>query len=292
MGRGSILLEDAQVLSHQQFAGAQHVLRLAAPGIAARALPGAFVHLRCGPALPLRRPLSIMRANTRDGSIECLYKVVGRGTAELARREAGEILSALGPIGTPFSELPADARPLLVGGGVGIPPMIFLAERLKRSKDRKTPLVLMGSEVPFPFTPRPSAILVEGMAPEAIAAMPLLEDWGVPSRLASRQGVPGCFDGVVTDLARHWLQGLNDDERRRVHLLACGPEPMLRAAARLAADYELRSELCLEEYMACGVGGCAGCTVRIMTAAGPAMRRVCVDGPVFPARAVYPEVGF
>ena len=118
--------------------------------------------------------------------------------------------------------------------------------------------------------------------------MPLLDDWGIPSRLASLQGYSGCHQGYVTDLARHWLDALDAAEREAVSLYACGPHPMLAATASLAAEYGLPCQVSLEEYMACAVGGCAGCTVPVHTDEGLAMKRVCVDGPVFDADQVFP----
>ena len=91
--RETIFLEDAVALEHRAFPGAQYILRLAAPRCAAAATPGSFVHLTCGPDLPMRRPLSIMRAQSSEGWIEVLYKVVGHGLAELARRQPGDVLS-------------------------------------------------------------------------------------------------------------------------------------------------------------------------------------------------------
>jgi dihydroorotate dehydrogenase electron transfer subunit len=163
--------------------------------------------------------------------------------------------------------------------------MLFLADRLRNDPHWK-PLVLMGSEVPFPFNAQPSRFMVPGIPKHTIAAMPLLEDWGVPGRLASLQGYPGCFEGYITDLARHWLDALDDEQRSEVAVFACGPHPMLAATAQLALDYDLPCQVSLEEYMACAVGGCAGCAVEIVTPEGPAMKRVCVDGPVFDAQLV------
>jgi len=147
--------------------------------------------------------------------------------------------------------------------------------------------VIMGSEVPFPFKAEPSKILVPGVPADTIAAMPLMEDWGIASRLASLQGYPGCFQGYVTDLARAWLDALDDNQRKEVAVFACGPHPMLEAVARLAREYHLPCQVSLEEFMACAVGGCAGCVVPVQTPKGPAMKRVCVDGPVFDARTVF-----
>lgn len=283
--RDTLLVEEAEILSHQAHPGEQFILRLQAPRIAQRARAGSFVHLTCNPLLPMRRPLSIMRADAGAGWIELLYRVFGAGTRLLSAHEPGTRLSLIGPIGRPFTPRPEHPRALLLGGGVGIPPMIFLVEEMRRSGGH-SPLVLMGSEVPFPFTIRPSQILVPGMPEGTIAAMPLMDDWGVPSRLASLQGYPGCFPGYVTDLARRWLDALTPAQRGEVEIFACGPHPMLEATARLARDYALPCQVSLEEFMACAVGGCAGCTVRVLTADGPAMKRVCVDGPVFDAATV------
>jgi dihydroorotate dehydrogenase electron transfer subunit len=284
--RSSILLENGEIISHEAYPGAQYILKVMAPGIAARATPGSFAHLQCAPELPMRRPLSIMRTDPRRGWVEFLYKVVGQGTRLLAQWRPSESLSILGPIGQPFQLNSAYPRPLLLGGGVGIPPMVFLANAL-RQKPYFKPLVLMGSEVPFPFRPRPSQFLIPTFPEGVIGAMPLLEDWKIPSRLTSLQGYPGCFEGLITDLARYWLQALPPEQQQEVALYACGPHPMLAATAQLAREFDRPCQVSLEEFMACAVGGCAGCTVEVQTEHGPAMKRVCVDGPVFDARAVF-----
>jgi dihydroorotate dehydrogenase electron transfer subunit len=286
--RGTIFLEEARVLSQLAYDALQFVLRVAAPKCAASATPGSFAHITCDPAIPMRRPLSIMRADARAGWIEVLYKVVGPGLQALAARKAGDSVSVLGPIGRGFSAHPARPRTLLIGGGVGIPPMIFLAERLRADPAAAwKPLVLMGSEVPFPFRARPSALIVAGMPAASIACMPLLEEWGVPSRLASRADLPGCFAGFVTELADAWLASLSASELAQVEIFACGPTPMLKACAALARRFKVPAQVSLEEFMACAVGGCAGCTVEVRSDSGPAMKRVCVDGPVFDAYTVF-----
>ena len=167
-----------------------------------------------------------------------------------------------------------------------MPPMIFLAEHLKQQGNYQA-LVLLGSEIPFPFSQQPSQILVPGIPDGVIGTMPLLEDWGIPSRLASLQGYAGCYEGYITDLARCWLEALDEAQLSEVELFACGPYPMLEAVARLAKDYKLPCQVSLEEFMACAVGGGAGCVVEVQTESGPAMKRVCVDGPVFDAYAVF-----
>jgi dihydroorotate dehydrogenase electron transfer subunit len=287
--RNTIFQEDAEVIDQQSYAGAQYLLRLQAPETAAHARPGSFVHLQCADDLPMRRPMSIMRADKNTGWIDILYKVHGEGTAKLAQRKTGDRLSLLGPIGVPFRLDNYRRFPLLIGGGVGIPPMIFLAEHIRKTDRNLHPLVIMGSEVPFPFKPRPSQILVSGMPEGVIAAMPLLEDWKIASRLASLQGYAGCFEGYVTDLARYWLDSMGPEQRNEIEIFSCGPTPMLKAVSKLAHDYALPCQISMEEYMACAVGGCAGCAIEIHTETGPAMKRVCVDGPVFEAASVFPQ---
>jgi len=287
--RDTIVVEDAQILLHEAYEGNQFVLRVSAPEIARRALPGQFVHIHCGPELPMRRPLSIMRVDSDKGVVEFLYKVFGIGTQVLSQRTLGESISLMGPIGKPFKLHQDKPLTLLLGGGVGIPPMIFLADIIKQHKKLYKPFVIMGSEVPFPFTARPSQFIVAGMPDGVIGAMPLMEDWGIPSRLTSTQGYPGCYEGYITGLARLWLEALEVQQHIQVEIFACGPHPMLEAVAKLAYDYNIACQVSLEEFMACAVGGCAGCVVEVQTEQGPAMKRVCVDGPVFDARTVFPR---
>jgi dihydroorotate dehydrogenase electron transfer subunit len=286
--RGTIFLEKARVISQLAYDAEQFVLRVAAPKCAAHAQPGSFAHLTCDATIPMRRPLSIMRADARAGWIEMLYKVAGPGLHALAARKAGDEVSVLGPIGRPFTAHPERPRPLLIGGGVGIPPMVFLAESMRADKRAAwKPVVLMGSEVPFPFRTRPSTIIVPGMPAGTIACMPLLEEWNVASRLASRSDFPGCYCGFVTELADVWLGRLKPAEFAELEIFSCGPTAMLKVIAALARKYNVPCQVSLEEFMACAVGGCAGCTVEVRTPDGPAMKRVCVDGPVFDAYTVF-----
>lgn len=283
--RDTIACTTAKVLEHVALAADQFVLRLQATSVARRARPGQFVHVQCAEEIPLRRPLSIMRTDSA-GWIEVLYKPVGAGLAALANRQAGEAVSVLGPIGNGFDFASAPKRILALGGGVGIPPMLFAAQLLRAQPIEV--FVFMGSEIPFPLQLAPSRLSVPGIDAAGKLAAALLSDWGVPSVLASRSGLDGSHDGFVTELAAQTLASMSDDERAATLLIACGPEPMLAAAAKLAREHSLRCQLALEEFMACGVGGCAGCTVQVHTAEGIRMQRVCVDGPVFDAAAIYP----
>lgn len=287
--RGTLFVEEAVVTDIQRFAGDQFVLRLYAPRCAATATAGSFVHLRCDESLPMRRPLSIMRADASLGRIEVLFKIVGEGLTALAYRKIGDTLSTIGPVGRGFTVRKTRPRAVLIGGGVGIPPMVFLAEQLQRQGWQPLPLVLMGSELPFPFSCRRSALPADWLDGAAGQAIGSLEDLGICTRLASLADFAGVHRGYVTDLARRYLESLSADELQETELFACGPTAMLKAVAVLARRFSLPCQISLEEYMACAVGGCAGCAVRITTNEGPAMKRVCVDGPVFDASQVFPS---
>ena len=282
--RGTIFVEDGEILSSRTFAGDQYIMRLRAPKCPAAAAPGSFVHITCDPSLPMRRPLSIMRAG--DDWIEILYKIVGHGLRLLAAKKPGDAVSVLGPIGQPFQMSAERPMPLLIGGGVGIPPMVYIADWLRQDGGPWQPFAILGSEIPFPFELQTSSLPVAGISDDVSSTMPLLERWNIPARLTSLQGYAGCHQGYVTDLADQWLASLPEQERAKVEVFACGPTPMLRAVAALAARYALPCQVSLEEFMACAVGGCAGCAVKINTPEGEAMKRVCVDGPVFDAATV------
>jgi dihydroorotate dehydrogenase electron transfer subunit len=287
--RGTIFLEEGRVLHQTAFDARQFVIRIEAPKCAAHAKPGSFAHVTCHATIPMRRPLSLMRADNDAGWVEILYKAEGAGLLALSEAQAGDTLSILGPIGCGFTPHPERPRALLIGGGVGIPPVVFLAEHLLSRKDASwQPLAFIGSEVPFPFRVQSVREPLSGVAANVSASMPLLNDWGIANRLASGAGFADCFNGFVTELADAWLQTLALPALHEVEIFACGPTPMLAAAARLARRYAVACQVSLEEYMACAVGGCAGCTVLVQTPAGPAMKRVCVDGPVFDAYTVFP----
>ena len=282
--RGTIFVEDGELIAVDEFPGDQFIMRIRAPKCAANAQPGSFVHLTCDDELPMRRPLSIMRIE--DDWIEILYKIVGHGLRLLSQKKPGETISVLGPIGQPFR--PSAERPnaLLIGGGVGIPPMVCVADHLRQQGGDWNPLAILGSEIPFSFKLQASRIETPWLDKSVNSTMPLLEGWGVPCRLATLAGYEGCFDGYVTDLADQWLATLDASELAKTEVFSCGPTPMLKAVAALAEKYDLPCQVSLEEFMACAVGGCAGCAVKVTTPDGEAMKRVCVDGPVFQAAEV------
>ena len=281
--RNTIGVYDCQVLAHYKFEGEQYIITLSCAEIANETKPGQFVHISVSDALPMRRPISIMSVDVENETFDLLYKNVGEGTRQLAERKIGEFISVIGPIGVGF-ELTENKRPLLIGGGVGMPPMIAIAQQLQNDLNY-SPFAILGSEVPFPFDEK---VADNGLNyGGATHTMPLLEDWNIDCRLASLQNYEGVYQGYVTDLAKTYLSTLTAEELAQIEVYSCGPHPMLEAVAQLAKEYNLPCQVSLEEFMACAVGGCAGCTVLVQTDNGPAMKRVCVDGPVFEASAVF-----
>lgn len=279
--RNTIFEERAEILAHVVHPAEQYVLRVRAPKTAKTAKAGQFVHLRVSPERPLRRPISIMLTDPERGTVDLLYKAIGEGTHLLAERKVGDTLPMLGPIGKPFDLSNLDKRFVLIGGGVGIPPMIFAADTLHRQGGDA--ILFAGSEVAFPFALKPSTALLPGIGGNTILTIHALEERNIPSRLASNAGLYGCYEGHVPDLARDYLHALHNEERQRCVLLSCGPHPMLNAVAKLGRELNLPTYLSLEEFMACGIGGCAGCVVKTIEQGEERYRRVCVDGPVFSA---------
>lgn len=279
--RAKIFVEQAIVLSHTDYPAKQYRMVLRAPRCARAARPANFVHLRCSETLPMRRPYSIMSVSKQDGDLEILYKLVGKGSSALSQKQVGDEISLLGPIGNSFTPHPQRPELLLLGGGVGIPPILFLARQT--ADDLYKPSAMVGSEVPFPFELKPSQLRFGDISSEYNLGLAELETLGIPSRLASGLHKQGCFNGYIDAFARTYLERVVPQQLNRIEIFACGPEPMLKSIAKLSAEFEIPCQLAVEEYMACGVGGCAGCTVAVRENGKVAMKRVCIDGPVFNA---------
>jgi dihydroorotate dehydrogenase electron transfer subunit len=256
------LRADAEVLENAAEGGVNHRLRVAIPDWPGFA-PGQFVMLSPGargaaqrddPLLP--RPMAVYRQ--RDGSqIEVLYKVHGRGTALLAEVQPGQRVRVVGPLGRAFPLPEAGERALLVGGGTGVASLYELAARAVASGPVS---VLLGA--------RGAGDL---MGVDDFAAL------GVDLRLATEDGSLG-HGGLVTDLLR---EALAQGGPARVY--ACGPTPMMRVAAELAAGAGQPALVSLENPMACGFGVCLGCAAPL---AGGGFGLVCRDGPIFEAERV------
>lgn len=232
---------------------------LLAPEIATNAKPGQFIQIDItapeahDPILP--RPISLFRKNEMEGCISFIFKAVGRGTRNLAGKQKGELLKIRGPIGNGFTVAGAARTVFLVAGGIGMPPLFFLAEYLTGI----TP-------------PKKVTLFYGGRTRLDLLELERWEDLGIKVCCATEDGSMG-FKGLITDLLLENLKVTTPD-----FLAGCGPQPMLKAVQGIAATFKIPGQLSLEAHMACGVGACLGCVCE--TTQG--YRRVCVDGPVFP----------
>ncbi len=286
--------------------GLYHHLTIEAPEAAHRARPGQFVHVLCPPpplarlshtsdeeyqgpvptpGLPfLRRPLSVHDADPATGRISLLFRIKGPGTRALAAIEPGEPLDVLGPLGRGFPE-PGGAHPVLVGGGIGLAPLLYLGRALTSTGPATVLAGVAGSDdlgLVEPFRDLPGR---------------------VDLAVATEDGTPGTVRGQVTVLLGDWLSrnpGVPPGRSGVTPVIyACGPRSMLAAVWRLASEAGARAWFSLEERMACAVGACRGCAVAVRPCgaggeaepvtrepAAATYRLVCRDGPVFAAAEI------
>ena len=269
---------SVRIDSHQDLGASHFLLTLSADEAIPHWDPGQFAMISLG--LPdassdplLRRPFSIYNLSGTpsqgDHGIQIFYKVLGQGTALLSRARAGGSIRCLAPLGNGFAP---DRRPgtrlLLVAGGIGAASLHPLA--LQESKTGGQPLMLYGC--------RAKADLV-GVKP-TIAS-------GIEVRFATDDGSAG-HHGFVSDLLDGLLRDEGPSARERWVICACGPTPMMRATAEVAARHSVPCHVSLESPMACGFGVCVGCAVGTREGPDAPLRyqRICVDGPVFDARKV------
>lgn len=252
--------EKTIVVSNERLSEQYFRLTLRAPEISAQAQPGQFVMAACGSTLDplLRRPFSIHRC-PGDGTVHLLLKIVGKGSRLLSNLRTGECVDLLGPLGQGFTYQP-ELCSCLVGGGVGIAPLLFLVERANHRFPEHAPFhVFLGGQ--------------SG------------EDVG---QLAAEFAALGCRVNIATDdgsLGHHGLitAPLANELGALQKAYVCGPMPMMAATAALCKTAEIPCEVSLESHMACGLGACLGCTVH---GADGHYRHVCKHGPVLPAEEI------
>jgi dihydroorotate dehydrogenase electron transfer subunit len=257
-------------------------LELHAPALAAVAQPGQFVHVRCtdGWNPLLRRPLSLHDADPDTGRLTLLVGEFGQGTHLLRHLPPGAELDVLGPLGRGWRVLPTARTVALVGGGVGIPPLHFLAKRLLLSSGGGQPL-RAAPTLPS-LSPRVIAV-IGARSREEVLCEKELADYGAEVRPATDDGSYG-FHGTAVDLLAEVLRREPVDQ-----IFTCGPQPMMRGVAALAARHDIPCQVSLEERMACGLGVCLSCVAPFRPGgASPAeYQRICTEGPVFEAREVF-----
>jgi len=266
---------DAAVIANRRLSADYNILALDAPEIAATARPGQFVMIKTSSggldhAPLLRRPFSIFEilrdASGRLTGVSIFNKRIGAGTTLLSRAEPGTPLSVLGPLGRPFEAIDPPAEAWMVAGGVGLAPFITLASALA---SRGT-----------------SATLFYGARrAEDLHCVDLFEALGVRIVLATEDGSRGVHGRVTVPLGSA-LSGRPLGSP--VKLFVCGPTPMMRACARIAAEHGRACDVSLEQVMGCGLGGCYSCVVLARTRDGgnPHHTRTCIDGPVFDATRI------
>jgi len=288
--------------------------------------PGQFVQMACGPvdyeaiedhtvelnpapseawtgidlAHPtafLRRPYSIAARHDSDAGteIDLIYRVAGLGTEGLERMKPGAPASLIGPLGNRFMLTEGKSIGLLVGGGVGLPPMFYLAEHLW--EEGWSGCGFVGAQ-----TADLLAVKFNDTAPdeEGLPALCVQQftRCGMPAVITTDDGSSG-LHGRITEGLRRYLQDLDEEARSITVIFVCGPDPMMHAVADLAAEFDIEAQACLEQPMACGMATCQSCVVRVRgvrEAEEPhgrledgtpwRYRLACTDGPVFHTRDV------
>lgn len=275
-----------KIVTNEEVAPECFRMALEAPQIAEEARAGQFLHVKVVAGLApldigsltgysplLRRPFSVHRIKPQFdiGSltgVEILYKVVGRGTKLLARLTQGEELDILGPLGSGF-KVPAEGKATLVAGGIGVAPLLALAEELaERGSSQAT-------------------IIIGAATKELVLCEEDFKKLGLEIQVATEDGSYG-HKGLATDLLRQLLSTI--DYRLSI-IFACGPPAMLKKIAEMTSERNIPAQLSLERQMGCGVGACLGCVLKVKNAKGKgegdfSYKRVCKDGPVFEANVL------
>ena len=247
--------ETTTVLENRALGKDHRMLVVKAQKLATLSRPGQFAELSTDGATLLRKPISIAMADREKGTLTFVFRMIGKGTEYLGALEPGSMLDIIGPLGNGFNLNCRKA--LLVGGGVGTPPLLYLASQLRKE----------GKEVAVVLGARDKADLL------------LLDEFaklGIEPLCATDNGSCGVKGTVVTALTEK--AALDSGTK----LYACGPWPMLKALASFAEEKGVKLEVLLEAYMGCGMGICVGCTVP--TTEG--MKRVCKEGPAFNAKEI------
>jgi dihydroorotate dehydrogenase electron transfer subunit len=243
-----------EITENTQIADGVFSITFASAEIASEAAPGLFLHVKCGDALLLRRPISI--CCVRENKVRFVFEVVGEGTGWLAERGVGERLNILGALGNGFS-LP-EGRVIVVGGGIGVPPMLFAAESAKA-----------GCVAVLGFRSKDKVILTDEFKAACETVYITTDDGSM--------GIHGMVTEPLEELLK--IGGFNA-------VMSCGPYVMQKELTKLCSRYSMPCLVSLEERMGCGVGACLVCACATIRDGAEYMSCVCVDGPVFDANTV------
>lgn len=257
---------ECRIISNSELKGPYRRIIFDAPRIAAKAIPGQFVHVKIHSLKDkiLRRPFSISDVDTDKGTLTLIYKVVGSGTEEMATLKEGGTCRIMGPLGKPYSVPGKGVRPILVAGGYGVAATYLLARRCAEKG-----VLLIGA--------RTEADLI------------LVDEYkalGFDVRIATNDGSAG-HKGVVTEILD---DEISKADTSKIFIYGCGPEGMLLALGKKAVGAGVKAELSLDQHMCCGVGACFACVVKVKDASNPSgfrYSRACKEGPVYGAEEVY-----
>ncbi|TLN15040.1 dihydroorotate dehydrogenase electron transfer subunit, partial [bacterium] len=257
-----------EIVWHEKIAPDHYLMRVLAPEIAKKAKPGQFVHVLPGSTMDplLRRPISLHGIDPAKGTISLLYRVVGRGTKMMSEMSVNGEIDVMGPLGKGFDIPDKIRKALVVGGGIGVAPLMPLLQSLKHYRIETT--VLLGAA-----------------GKDYLLGVRQIEGLGIRVEAATDDGTYG-HKGFVTDLVSRHLAGPKPD-----YFYACGPNPMLSKLAQIMNRAGIPGQVSLEERMGCGVGACLACVCKVKVAgarqqdsgAAPEFeyQKVCTDGPVF-----------
>lgn len=255
---------DVRILQNEKVAGDFYRIRLESAYLAKHARPGQFIEVRCsdGSSPLLRKPFSVHRI-LKDG-IELLYEVVGEGTGLLSKKKKRQFLDIIGPLGNSFTLKPAGGRQIiLVAGGIGVAPLVALAENVERIAYRK------------------KSVIIGAKSKSHILCERDFKKLGFETLIATEDGSLG-KKGLATELLKKLLSTVHHPPSAAIY--TCGPRGMLKEVASIARSGKIPCQVSLEEYMACGIGVCLGCPVKVNAPYGYKM--VCKDGPVFNAEEI------
>jgi len=254
-----------KILTKEEVVPNIFLVKLLAPSVTQEALPGQFIHIKCSKDnYPLlRRPLSIHRIDKEKGEIFILFQIMGEGTKLLADRTIGDDLDIMGPIGNGFNIYPESRKIMIIGGGIGVAPLLALCEESVRQ----------GKEV---------RVLIGALRKELVIGEESFKILGVKVAVATDDGSYN-HKGLVADL----LKGNIREGWLADQVFACGPKLMLKKIVGISLNAHINCQVSLEERMACGIGACLGCVCKIKIKDKKEdkikyeFKRICVDGPVF-----------
>lgn len=259
----------AKILSNEKVGPDYFKMALEAPYIAKNARPGQIVMVRCssGSDPLLRRPFGVHRVRSKN-QFEMLYEVVGKGTTLLSNKQKGDFIDILGPLGNGFTmPLSAKRYPLsaiLIAGGIGVAPLVFLAEKLAEVKSQKAKVKII--------------VLIGAKTKKLILCEKDFQKIGAEVHTATDDGTGVC-KGPVSQLFEKILRVTGHGSR--VTTYACGPQPMIQCIAEIARKNKIPCQATLEEKMSCGIGVCLGCAVKVKAKKGFTYKLACKDGPIF-----------